>query len=143
MPGVTILDYQYKKGDKVIVGVSPSIKSSTGYDGVQGLSSTGGYERGDSLFVEWKVTATGETFKETIDLTKILPLTLKDKKLFFVVEPYNLNIYIAGPTDKDDIRCVELRPALRQPRQADLVAKAKYCNQSLLKIYPNKIQLLN
>lgn len=90
-PDVEILDYKY--GDDYVMTRAPEWQKEQGTVS-QGGTVDGAMPRGDSLFVKWRLKATGEEFQDTVDLRRRLPTDIKDKKIHFVIKGKQLYVYL-------------------------------------------------
>lgn len=52
---------------------------------------------GDSLYVKWRIKATGEVLQETVDLRHRLPRDIEDHRIYFVVRERKLFVYLISP----------------------------------------------
>lgn len=93
VPAVEVLDYQY--GSSGGTGTRPPKWALDAgrpfyFDGV-----TGAIPVGDSLYVKWRIKATGEIREDTVDLRHRLPSEMKDKRVAFYIVGKQLYVYVA------------------------------------------------
>lgn len=79
--------------------------------------------RGDTLYVKWRIKASGEVLEDTVDLNSRLPKDIEAHRLYFIVERRQLNVYL-------------ISPRLRPP-DFPVVGPAKYRYYQAYVIYPN------
>ncbi len=98
-PDVEILDYRY--GTAKHPGVRPAdymLKSGK----VSQAAGVGGYlQRGDDLYVKWRIKSTGEVYEDTVDLKSRLPDDITHHRIHFIVQGAQLYVYLISPKRKD------------------------------------------
>jgi hypothetical protein len=55
---------------------------------------------GESLYVKWRVKATGEIHEDTVDLRNRLPRSMTDHRIYFVIKGPQLYVYLVPPEEK-------------------------------------------
>lgn len=89
---IEVLDYMYKTANEDIVG-NPQRDLLNGKTR-QSRGDTGVMTVGETLYVKWKIKSTDEVIEKSIDLKPILSASMKDKKLYFILEKENIYVYI-------------------------------------------------
>ncbi|HTR34994.1 MAG TPA: hypothetical protein VMH80_03780 [Bryobacteraceae bacterium] len=79
----------------------------------------------DSLYVKWRVLATGNVYEDKVNLKSRLPSNMEDKTIHFMVEGSHLNVYVI-----EDLQVPHARNA-----PDCLVADYRTCKCS--RIYPD------
>ncbi len=51
---------------------------------------------GDTLFVKWRIKATGEVLEDTVNLKSRLPRDITDHKIYFVIQGRQLFVYLVS-----------------------------------------------
>lgn len=144
-PGVEILNYRY--GDSNLPGtrIPPQLLASGGSSGTTGIS--GPMPLGDSLYVKWRIKATGEVFEDMVDLKSRLPADITGQRIYFIVSGPQLYVYLIGADRLNPNPC----PAREELRRLGATGKphdkifSRYCNLPITTLYPsqsnhNKIQ---
>lgn len=142
-PTINVIDYQYSANGKVFNQWSRSMLSEGRNPGSQGY-----YGRSpipEKLYVKWKLEATGEIFEDTADLQGKLPKSMEQKTLYFLVWDKQLNIYIKDQEKLINNDCVPLAYYKKNGspifNSADEVVSSRFCENPLLKVYPNHLEL--
>jgi hypothetical protein len=94
-PGIDVLDYRYGSSLAPGARLPESVRKEHGASG--GTSTHGPMVRGETLYVRWRVRATGAEREETADLRARLPRDLADHLIYFVVQPDQLQVYLVTP----------------------------------------------
>ena len=95
-PGHEVLAYRYGDGKGVARSSDTAIRQfgrSKQWDGINGPMPLG-----DTLYVKWRVNATGQTYEETVDLRPLLPRDMTLKRIHFVVAGPQLHVYLKDMT---------------------------------------------
>jgi hypothetical protein len=53
-------------------------------------------QRPDRLFVRWRISATGDSFEDTVDLDQRLPTDIKGRWIHFVIKGPQLCVYLVS-----------------------------------------------
>ncbi|MDT8339409.1 MAG: hypothetical protein RQ763_09430 [Sulfurimonas sp.] len=93
-PDIEVLDYLY--GNSKLTGVRPPDWAAK--DTPKGFENiTGPIHRGDSLYVKWRIKATGEVFEDRVDLKDRLPINIEKHRIHFLVKGRQLYVYLISP----------------------------------------------
>ncbi|MDO8652167.1 MAG: hypothetical protein Q7R66_08265 [Undibacterium sp.] len=122
-PDIEILDYAY--GNEYAMTRAPDWQKENGTV-KQGGGITGAMPRGGSLFVKWRVKATGVEYQDTVDLRHRLPANIRDHKIHFIVRNTQLFIYLITPERRKE------NEAKNGP--------ASYGHRKVITIYPGQPQ---
>ena len=96
-PEVEVIDYQY--------GASRQFATLANREMVTlGMPFKGGHisgliQRGEFLYVKWRVLATGDVFEDRVDLRERLPAEMETLKLHFVIRGAQLYVFLIYPWD--------------------------------------------
>ncbi len=90
-PEAELLDYRYGTSSYGASALKSMGKVS------QGLSVYGAIQRGDDLYVKWRLKRTGEVFEKTVDLRSRLPKDIKGCRINFMVKGSQLYVYLITP----------------------------------------------
>lgn len=71
------------------------VKREIGRSG--GTNTNGPMFLGESLYVKWRINATGEVLEQTIDLRDRLPRDMTNHKIYFVIKQRELFVYVITP----------------------------------------------
>ena len=138
-PGIQVLAYSYGDSPNTYGGRLRATEEDTKNGTVsQGTNITGPISAGKYLYVKWRIKKTGEVFEDTVDLQKQWPRSMKDLKIYFIVEDRLLYVYL--------ITELKERPYFK-PEQADEInsfssssprqrALRKYARSYIDMIYP-------
>ena len=89
-PDIEILNYEYSTR-------KPRREDLMGVDGnkvAQASHISGGFPRGDFVYMKWRLRSTGEEFEERVDIRNRLPVDIKDKKIYCVIDGSRLYILL-------------------------------------------------
>lgn len=89
-PDIEILNYEYstrKPHRDDLLGVG-------GNRVTQASHISGGFPRGDFVYMKWRVRSTGEVFEDRVDLRSRIPGSIKDKKIYCVIDGGQLYILL-------------------------------------------------
>lgn len=135
-PGVELLDYRY--GDYAMTRI-PAWQIREGRVG-QGGGVNGAFPRGDSLYVKWRIKATGEVFEDKVDLKSRLPDNITRHRIYFIIKGPQLYVYLISPEKLNPNPCPS-REELRKLGASDAPDDrifSMYCNLKIITIYPDK-----
>ena len=138
-PDVEILNYEYstRKPDRdQLLGVG-------GNRVPQGSHISGGLPRGDFIYMKWRVRSTGEVFEDRVDLRSRIPGSIKDKKIYCVIDGGQLYILLIDfwkykervTTDELNTSRAEANTPLKKVLSSYILYHAK-------QIYPDPISQL-
>lgn len=91
-PDIEVLDYRYGE-----VRIGPTQAERSRVERGQPTYQTGvtGYiPRGETLYVKWRIRATGEVRQETVDLKSRLPRDISNQVITFNFKQDNLFVYL-------------------------------------------------
>lgn len=89
-PDIEVLDYEYSTRKP-----SKEAYAGTGGNGIaQQTGISGGFPRGDFVYMKWRVRSTGEVFEDRVDLRSRIPGSIKDKKIYCVIDGGQLYILL-------------------------------------------------
>ena len=91
-PGV--LDYRYGQSHAPGARMPQWIRDDAGVAG--GTHTRGPMPVGESLYVRWRIRATGEVLEDTVDLRGRLPGDMAGREIYFVVDQRQLRVYLVG-----------------------------------------------
>lgn len=94
-PGIDVLDYRYGESKAPGARMPDWVKRDIGKSG--GTNTNGPMLLGDSLYVKWRINATGEVVEQTIDLRNRLPREMTNHKIHFVIKQRELFVYVISP----------------------------------------------
>ncbi len=118
-PGVEILAFRYGAGDYLATHgeVTAQYGLPPQYTGINGPMRLG-----DTLYVKWRLKATGQQFEETVDLKAVLPREMERQRIHFVAQDRTLFVYLIDPV----------------PRPADwrAIGPRKYQYEKVTQIHP-------
>jgi len=89
-PEVQVLNYEYstQKPDRdQLLGVG-------GNRVPQASHISGGFPRGDFVYMKWRIRSTGEVFEDRVDLRTRITGSIKDKKIYCVIDGGQLYILL-------------------------------------------------
>lgn len=138
-PDVEILNYEYSTR-------KPHREDLMGVDGNrvgQASHIAGGFPRGDFVYMKWRLRSTGEEFEERVDMRNRLPVNIKDKKIYCVIDGSRLYILLI---DFLEYKKRVTEEELSKSRAEATTPLKRVLNRSILhriqQIYPDpKIQL--
>ena len=55
---------------------------------------------GESLYVKWRIKATGDVYEDTVDLRNRLPRDMTDHRVYFMIKGPQLYVYLIPPESK-------------------------------------------
>ena len=134
---IEVLDYMYKTANENIVG-NPWERRQEGRSN-QTTGQTGVMTVGETLYVKWKIKSTGEVIEKSIDLKPILPASMKDKKLFFILEKQNIFVYtISHQPVRGYFTPAEISQLEASFVGTRLYMQRFYATHSMIQIYPSQ-----
>lgn len=77
---------------------------------------------GDTLYVKWRLKATGEVLEDTVDLKSRLPRDISGHEIYFVIKEQLLWVYLVSPH--------------RRPEDFPMVGPRKFRFYKVFSIYP-------
>ena len=93
-PDIEVLDYRY---GEVRIGPTQADRSSVERGLVRQQAGVTGYiPRGETLYVKWRIRATGEVREETVDLKNRLPRDISNQVITFNFKQGNLYVYLVS-----------------------------------------------
>lgn len=91
-----ILDYKFAAGSRTLISADREYaKSEKGY---YGENVDGPMPRGTVLYVKWRDTITNEVTEDTVDLGRLLPRNMDEKKIFLMIRGRQLQIFLIATT---------------------------------------------
>lgn len=91
-PNIEIVDYKY---GAVKVGPTQTYKGDAEQGKTRQSAGVAGYfPVGESLYVKWRVRATGQTYEDTVDLKNRLPRDIKGGTVYFIAKDSVLMVYL-------------------------------------------------
>lgn len=138
-PEIEVLDYEYSTR-------KPSKEAYAGIGGngiAQQTGISGGFPRGDFVYMKWRVRSTGEVFEDRVDLRSRIPGSIKDKKIYCVIDGGQLYILLIDfwkykervTTDELNTSRAEANTPLKKVLSSYILYHAK-------QIYPDPISQL-
>jgi hypothetical protein len=116
-----LLAYRYGESDLPVSWTpGPNEKSRT----PQRTGVYGPMRQGDSLYVKWRLKASGKTYEDTVDLRHRLPRDITKHEIYFMIKGLQLYVYLIPPESKK-------RPAGTAPN-----GPRKYRDLDVRTIYP-------
>ncbi len=95
-PGIEILNFRY--GASGLPGTSGDVGIRQFGRSPQVTGINGPMPLGDTLYVQWRIKATGQEFEDTVDLTSRLPSNMERQRVYFVVQNTQLHVYLTDLT---------------------------------------------
>jgi hypothetical protein len=136
-PDAEVLNYRY--GNSIAPGARvPDYALRDGKIN-QSASISGAFPLEDSLYVKWRIKATGTIYEDTVDLKNRLPSDITGQRIYFIIEGAQLYVYlisldpVRGYLSKEEYAAVK-RDAVT-PRQKRLAAYVQY---KITLIYPDE-----
>jgi hypothetical protein len=125
----------YKTANENIAG-NPLVLRKEGKS-LQTHGETGVMTVGETLYVKWKIKSTGEVIEKSIDLKPILPTSMKDKKLYFILENQNIYVYtISHQPVRENFTPFEWLEINKNLLGTHLLRLRLYAAHELIQIYP-------
>ena len=87
-PGIEVLDYEYSSR-------KPSKEAYLEVEGnhvAQAEGITGGFPRGDFVYMKWRIRATGEVFEDRVDLRQRVPSDICNQRIYCVIDGKQLYV---------------------------------------------------
>lgn len=117
---VDIMDYRYGSSDLTGTRRPEWAKKAGGPSGSSHIYGT--IPVADELFVEWRIKATGELMRKSVDLRQLLPRDLNGYTVTFIVNERLLQIFLISPE--------------RRPKEFPVVGPPKYNERKAYQIFP-------
>jgi hypothetical protein len=120
-PGIEIVYYRYGNTNAPFISAKMAIRQFG--KSMQGTNINGPMPLGDTLYVKWRIKATGQEFEDTVDLKSRLPSNMTNQRIHFSVKESQLFVYVIDPV----------------PRPADwpVVGPRKFQYEKVRQIYPD------
>lgn len=137
---IEVLDYMYKTANENIVG-NPQRDLLNGKTR-QARADTGVMTVGETLYVKWKIKSTGEMFEKSIDLKPILPASMKDKTLFFILDRQEIYVYtISHQPVRENFTPTEWQEINASLFKTKLSRRQLWAINSMIQIYPTRVEI--
>ena len=95
---IDLLEYSYGDQYRMVRDkVEPPRERLRPQSGVAGTMPVG-----DFLYVKWRIKATGEVREDRVDLRPLLPASMEDFSLTFVIDDRQLYVYLVTPKPKHE-----------------------------------------
>ncbi len=139
-PGIEVLNYQYGSSNMPGTHIAPELLRTGQPSGGMGIN--GPMPIGDTLYVKWRIKATGEVFEESVDLKRRLPWDITDHRIYFIVGGPQLYVYLVGPDRLNPNPCPSREDLRRLGTSGSPNNRifAKYCNLKIVTLYPDHPQ---
>lgn len=138
-PGIEVLNYRYGSSNMPGTHIAPELLRTGQPSGGMGIN--GPMPIGDTLYVKWRIKATGEVFEDTVDLKRRLPEDITGHRIYFIVEDTQLYVYLIS---RDPIRGYltpdEVAKANREMTTPRQKALRIYIRHRITQIYPDHPQ---
>jgi hypothetical protein len=137
-PTAELIDYRY--GDSKDVGASNRDSRRKEGTSNQRASISGLMHRGDTLYVKWRIKDSGKEYEDTVDLKSRLPRSIKDQRIYFIIDGSQLYIFLISLFPVRDYLTEEEARA-----ENDAIDKTRYKNlgsyvrNNVTQIYPNRV----
>lgn len=89
---IEVLDWRYGHSNLPFTHADTK-EVATGHI-MQGASVGAVFPPGDSLYVKWRVKATGKVYEDAVDLKSRLPIDMTNKHVHFLIKGAQLYIYL-------------------------------------------------
>lgn len=138
-PGIEVLDYEYstRKPSKA------AYLKIGGNHVAQSEGITGGFPRGDFVYMKWRVRATDEVFEDRVDLRQRLPSDIRHQRIYCVIDGNQLYVLLIDLRKyREKVTTEELKMS-----EADATSPVKhvltqYILYRVKKAYPDPISIL-
>lgn len=121
---IEVLDYRYGNSKLPLRPAEWEIQQGKTFcfEGVHGPM-----QRGDFLYVKWRIKSTGSTYEDTVDLRQRLPEDINGDRITFIIKGAQLYVYLVtpqkrskneapnGPEMYDDLKTITLYPDVAKP----------------------------
>ncbi len=138
-PGIEVLDYEYstRKPDKdQLLGLNNNSVP-------QGSSITGGFPRGDFVYMKWRIRATGEVFEDRVDLRQRLPSDIRNQRIYCVIDGGRLSLLLIDLKKyRERVTSDELKKSEADANTPVKHVLTKYILYRVKQIYPDPITQL-
>ncbi len=95
-PGIEIVYYRYGNTNAPFISADLAIRQFG--KSMQGTNINGPMPLGDTLYVKWRIKATGQEFEDTVNLKSRLPSNMERQRVYFVVQGTQLHVYLTDLT---------------------------------------------
>ena len=138
-PGIELLDYEYSRR-------KPSKEAYLKIGGnhvAQSEGITGGFPRGNFVYMKWRVRATDEVFEDRVDLRQRLPSDIRHQRIYCVIDGNQLYVLLIDLRKyREKVTTEELKMS-----EADATTPVKhvltqYILYRVKKAYPDPISIL-
>lgn len=140
-PDIQVLAYSYGNSRNPYYGnrLSANEQDTKNGQALQGTTITGEIPVGKYLYVKWRIKATGEVLEDTVDLQTAWQQSLRDWKIYFIIEDRQLYVYLLSQLKNRPYfttpQVLEINDfASRSPRQRAL---STYALRYVEMIYPH------
>ena len=117
---VEVMDFRYGLSDLPGTRVPAWAKERSQPRGQTGIF--GDFSIGNDLFVEWRIKATGETLRQTVDVKELLPKDLNGYTITFTIDEKLLEVFLVSPE--------------RRSSDFPIVGPPKYNELKVYRIFP-------
>ena len=139
-PGIEVLNYRYGSSNMPGTHIAPELLRTGQHSG--GMGVNGPMPIGDTLYVKWRIKATGEVFEDSVGLKSRLPEDITRHLLYFIVGGPQLYVYLIGPDRLNPNPCPsreELRKLGASVAPWDKIFST-YCYRRITQLYPDHPQ---
>lgn len=138
-PDVEVLNYEYstrKPSRDQLLGV--------GGNGVpQASHISGGFPRGDFVYMKWRIRSTGEVFEDRVDLRERLPSDISNQRIYCVLDGAQLYVLlIALKKFRPKVTTEELKKSQSEANTPVKDVLTTYILHRVKQIYPDPITQL-
>ena len=124
-PDIMVLAFRYGEGQFALLDENEARAARRGAQMPLQTVGVGGFiQRGDTLYVKWKIKATGEILEDTVDLKSRLPRDITKHDIYFRINGRQLVVFLITP---------ERRPANMPP-----IGPSKSDYRKTYQIYPGQ-----
>jgi hypothetical protein len=118
-----VLDYRY--GDSKLPVQAPNWAVKQGktfaFEAVHGPMA-----KGDSLYVKWRSTTTGQVYEDSVDLRHRLPAEITGHTIYFTIKGAQLYVYLISPAN------------VARPPDSAPNGPGTYRGRNIVTIYPDR-----
>lgn len=94
-PDAEVIDYRYGNSKQPSASAPEWQKAANKVR--QGVGINGAMLRGDTLYVKWKIKASGEIHEDTANLKACLPQDISEHIIYFKINGSRLDVYLISP----------------------------------------------
>lgn len=138
-PGIEVLDYEYSTR-------KPSKEAYLKIGGnhvAQSEGITGGFPRGDFVYMKWRVRATDEVFEDRVDLRQRLPPDIRRRRIYCVIEERQMYVLLIDLEKyRERVTTEELKSAEADANTPVKRVLTNYILYRVKKVYPDPIATL-